>query len=281
MPALRHLPTSSSQSKLPKWAKVYKADQEEVEAVATSKSEYLLRIDSVKQWQSRIYQAQQNAWKDCLAPILKDYQEWTCRNTDREAVEEPPAKKPRHEASPTLSDLELLYTLEAPKPQEYPLELLPCFQITPPPNCRKDRHIISQVLVESLTSSLVSSSSHRRPCPIWIPHFQIESLHLLLTIVLRQCWEQEPSWNLKNTIRKQQQQRKQRSTSLQQIIMGWANQTQHFDELVFVIEVRTVYHHYRISLLLLYISPFQFFFSFRIPVDLQNDRFDMNFINCC
>jgi hypothetical protein len=249
----------------------------------------LMRLRSVKLWQRQIQQAQRHAWNDVVAPIRKEFHEWTTMTTTTTIVHEqqqqpqqPPTKRPRVERCQEEADEEEYYTLQPPSCSSYPLELLPCLRISPPPTCRLDRHALTEALIWNIQQQQQKDQSC---CTLLIPRF-LDSLHLTLALLLRQCLQHEPSATLRHETRKLYKKNK-RGTSLQESLLWWASQTQHYDSIVIVLEVRKndIYMYMTI------VSGERIFFSRRTSylltyynrtlVDLRNVQSDKNSINSC
>jgi hypothetical protein len=123
----------------------------------------------------------------------------------------------------------------------YPPELLPCLVVNPPPTCKLDR----QAMMQSLYSyhRHRNHRNHHRHTPaspqamtIGLPRL-MPTLQQTLALVWRQILQQEPNKNIQKYAKKKLGKNK-RTQSLQQWIVWWASQTEHFDRLVVLLEVR-------------------------------------------
>jgi hypothetical protein len=205
---------------LPKWAKITKAPHE-TSSITTVKSERLLRLECARIWQARVSEAQRHAWNE-VVKVLVLY--------EHENKQE--RRGSRANNSNSNSDFEgYAYAMEPS--MNYPEELLPCLVVTPP-SCRIDQQALSQALL--LVAWDKDEHEHRRVCRIVLPRL-LPTLQATFHLVLRQCLQQEPSQALSQATRKLR--KKKRGTSLQQSLLWWASQTQAFDALELVLEVRT------------------------------------------
>jgi hypothetical protein len=193
---------------LPRWAAVYREDSS-IKEPSTANSEDLLRMKSVRLWSQRLQHAEQQAWEDLCKPAFHDFQQLHNNKNDND-------KDDSNEFSISL-------------PLQYPLELLPCLILNPPPTCALDR----QSMIHAFSSSAVSN---RRTLTVVIPRV-MQTLRQTVALIWRQILHQEPSCVLKNYAKKKLRSNK-RSQSLQQWIYWWASQTEHFDQLVILLEVR-------------------------------------------
>ena len=220
---------------LPKWATIHKQADATANTATTVKSEYLMRLRSALQWQNRIQQAQRQAWNVVVDPIIHANKDLLVLKQQEKEKEEPPLKRSRVEPPPPqqkedtapATDPDIAIFTSQPS-NNYPLELLPCLRISPPPICRLDRHALAEALWMQIPS---------RCCKVMIPHF-LDSLHSTFALILRQCLQQETSPSLRQETRKLLKKNK-RATSLQQSLLWWASQTQQFNSLVIVLEVST------------------------------------------
>jgi hypothetical protein len=231
-------PTTTS---IPKWASIRKTSGVKQQSTTTTKSsEYLLRLESARLWKERIHQAQRTAWKDSIATsIMADFESFTrIRRDGKQAEEEVPTTRPCKRARIIEEDSReedcRLYSLgEAEESFStgdniFPFELLPCLMVYPPSPCRLDRAALTEALFASITMP-------KRVAKVWIPRL-LPSLQATLSLVLRQCLQQEPSGALRQSTRKLFQ--KKRVASLQESVLWWASQTQHYDQVVVLLEVR-------------------------------------------
>jgi hypothetical protein len=238
----------------------------------TKSSEYFLRLESARLWKERIHQAQRTAWKDSIAtsPILAALDSLTrIRRRDDETQ---PAEEKIPTATTTTTtrpckrarvviekeeeeDYQLYSSLVGEAAEEsssasgddaiFPFELLPCLMIYPPSPCRLDRAALTEALFASISTTTTTTSMPKQPkntrvmakAVVWIPRL-LSSLQATLSLVLRQCLQQEPSAALRQSTRKLFQ-KKKRVASGQESILWWASQTQHYDQVVILLEVNT------------------------------------------
>lgn len=205
---------------IPKWAKVYKnkEDLRKTKEPSTANSEELLRLKSVRYWSRSLRQAQNQAWKHVCNPALIKFFDF---KTNAEA-----------DASATASSDHKKYSILPSN--VYPQELLPCLVVSPPPSCKLDRQVMMQSIYHTITAA--SEKKPRRAMTILLPKL-LPTLRQTLALIWRQILNQEPNNILKQHAKKKLA-RNKRTQSLQQWILWWASQTEHFDELVILLEVR-------------------------------------------
>lgn len=188
--------------------------------------------------------AQLKTWEDLSRKELDQFREF-CQiddidmadvNDSKQAV---PTITPQQSQNDENNDKVSYYArfaLEAST--EYPSDLLPCLIVNPPPICKLDRQALMQSIYLQQTkmnqkgsSSIISSSSATILLPRLLP-----TLRQTLALVWRQIVQQEPNKSLSRFASKRLH-KNRRTQSFQKWIIWWASRTEHFDQLVILLEV--------------------------------------------
>jgi hypothetical protein len=220
----------------PKWATVHKSNVslKSNREPSTANSEELLRLKSVRYWSFRLRQAQEKTWQDVCDPAMEKFDDFSSLTTTM-----------------TMTTTEVNETAKATTKAKfsmvpstiYPFELLPCLVVNPPPTCKLDRQAMMQSLYSYHRRRHHHRNNHYRHTPespqamtIGLPRL-MPTLQQTLALVWRQILRQEPNKNIQKYAKKKLGKNK-RTQSLQQWIVWWASQTEHFDRLVVLLEVR-------------------------------------------
>lgn len=249
-----------SQSSLPSWASRVTVSiahtpshNEQFQSnVNTQQVERLLRIESARSWHSKIRRAEEAAWRETVSKMMAK------RNKCHQFINDPTfgASAQPMSIHPPSSDLALDH---ADHSDDYPWELLPTTVILPPPSCRLDRHVLmARALPSYLQSTGEARNTTQTCCPVHLPRL-LPTLHATLHWILQQCLLQELDPSLQTNCQKTLYKRKRpkynttnsttvsasvapsttsSSSSIQQQLLFWASQTQSFDSIVILLEVR-------------------------------------------
>jgi hypothetical protein len=215
----------------PKWATVHKSNDslKSSREPSTANSEELLRLKSVRYWSFRLRQAQEQTWKDVCDPAMEKFDDFSSLTMTMTEVNETAKALTKAKFSMVPSTI-------------YPPELLPCLVVNPPPTCKLDRQAMMQSLYSYHRNHRNHHHRHRhtpaspQAMTIGLPRL-MPTLQQTLALVWRQILQQEPNKNIQKYAKKKLGKNK-RTQSLQQWIVWWASQTEHFDRLVVLLEVR-------------------------------------------
>ncbi|CAJ1958190.1 unnamed protein product [Cylindrotheca closterium] len=239
---------------LPPWATIHLDKNVNVRKdwePTTAKTEELFRQRSVRYWSERLDQAQQMTWEDISRNELERFQDF-CRTGDddddiandtTDSKASGPTTMPQqfhNDENSNIHDNNVIvpyherFALEPST--DYPFDLLPCLIINPPPSCKLDRQALMQSIYLQVMkqNNIVGKKKSRRSATILLPRL-LPRLSQTLALVWRQIIHQEPNKSLSRFASKRLN-RNRRTQSLQKWIIWWASRTEHFDQLVILLE---------------------------------------------
>lgn len=245
---------------LPSWATVHIDKNVNVRKdwePTTAKTEELFRQRSVQYWSARLQQAQQKTWADLSKNELERFQDF-CQidsddmpyDTNNDPKASAPTRMPQqsqnHDENNNNDSIVPYHARFALEPStEYSSDLLPCLIINPPPSCKSDRQALMQSIylqqqrkVKQAKVGSATLSMKRSSAAILLPRL-LPRLSQTLSLIWRQILHQEPNKSLSRYASKRLN-KNRRTQSLQKWIIWWASRTEHFDQMVILLEVSNI-----------------------------------------